>query len=131
MVNDPISDVLTRVKNASNAKHKTLIVHYSGVVASLLEVMKEEGYIKDFEALEIEGKKYLRIQLRYNNNREAYIIGVRRISRPGRRIYADKENLPRVLDGLGTAIISTSKGIMSDKKARKLGVGGEVICFIW
>lgn len=131
MVNDPISDVLTRVKNASNAKHKTLIVQYSGVVASLLEVMKEEGYIKDFEALEIEGKKYLRIQLRYNNNREAYIIGVRRISRPGRRIYADKENLPRVLDGLGTAIISTSKGIMSDKKARRLGVGGEVICFIW
>lgn len=131
MVNDPISDVLIRIKNANNAKHKTLIVPFSNVVSSILEVMKDEGYIKDYEELEIEGKKYLRIQLKYSNSREGYILGVKRISKPGRRIYVNKDNLPRVLDGFGTAIISTSQGIMSDKKARKLGVGGEVICFIW
>lgn len=131
MVNDPISDVLIRIKNASNAKHKTLIVYYSRVIESILQVMKEEGYIKDYEELEIEGKKYLRIQLKYSNSKESYILGVKRISKPGRRIYANKDSLPKVLDGFGTAIISTSQGIISDKKARKLGVGGEVICFIW
>ncbi len=131
MVNDPISDVLIRIKNASNAKHKTLIVYYSRVIESILQVMKEEGYIKDYEELEIEGKKYLRIQLKYSNNKESYILGVKRISKPGRRIYVNKDSLPKVLDGFGTAIISTSQGIISDKKARKLGVGGEVICFIW
>lgn len=131
MVNDPISDVLIRIKNASNAKHKTLIVYYSRVIESILQVMKEEGYIKDYEELEIEGKKYLRIQLKYSNSKESYILGVKRISKPGRRIYANKDSLPKVLDGFGTAIISTSQGIISDKKARKLGVGGEVLCFIW
>lgn len=131
MVNDPISDVLIRIKNASSAKHKTLIVYYSRVIESILQVMKEEGYIKDYEELEIEGKKYLRIQLKYSNSKESYILGVKRISKPGRRIYANKDSLPKVLDGFGTAIISTSQGIISDKKARKLGVGGEVICFIW
>jgi small subunit ribosomal protein S8 len=131
MVNDPISDVLIRIKNASIAKHKSLVVPFSKVVSEILQVVKGEGYIKDFEELEIEGKKYIRIHLKYGNINESYIVGIRRISKPGRRIYANKDRLPKVLDGFGTAIISTSRGIMSDKEARKIGVGGEVICFIW
>lgn len=131
MVNDPISDVLIRIKNASIAKHKSLVVPFSKVVSEILQVVKGEGYIKDFEELEIEEKKYIRIHLKYGNINESYIVGIRRISKPGRRIYANKDRLPKVLDGFGTAIISTSRGIMSDKEARKIGVGGEVICFIW
>ncbi len=131
MVNDPISDVLIRIKNASIAKHKSLVVPFSKVVSEILQVIKGEGYIKDFEELEIEEKKYIRIHLKYGNINESYIVGIRRISKPGRRIYANKDRLPKVLDGFGTAIISTSRGIMSDKEARKIGVGGEVICFIW
>jgi len=131
MVNDPISDVLTKIKNASNAKHKSLLISSSKIVIAILKIMEKEGYIKDFEELEMEGKDVLRINLRYGNDNGGYILGIRRISKPGRRIYVGKDQLPKVLDGFGTAIISTPKGILSDKEARKLGQGGEVICFIW
>jgi len=131
MVNDPISDVLTKVKNAYSAKHKSLLVSSSKMIIAILEVMEKEGYIKGFEELEMEGKNVLRINLRYTNDNGGYILGIRRISKPGRRIYVGKDQLPKVLDGFGTAIISTPKGILSDKEARKLGQGGEVICFIW
>ncbi len=131
MVNDPISDMLIRIKNASNMKHKTLIIPYSNMGKELLKIFKDEGYIENFEEQEIEGKKTLRIYLKYGPNKESYIIGIKRISKPGRRIYVGKDKLPRVLDGLGTAVISTPKGLMTDKEARKVGQGGEIICFIW
>lgn len=131
MVNDPISDVLTRIKNASNAKHKSLLVSSSKTIMAILKIMEGEGYIKDFEELEMEGKRFLRINLKYTNDKGGYILGIKRISKPGRKIYVKKDQLPKVLDGFGTAIISTPKGILSDKEARKLRQGGEVICFIW
>ncbi len=131
MVNDPISDMLIRIKNASNMKHKTLIIPYSNMGKELLKIFKNEGYIENFEEQEIEGKKMLRVYLKYGPNKESYIIGIKRISKPGRRIYVGKDKLPRVLDGLGTAVISTPKGLMTDKEARKVGQGGEIICFIW
>jgi small subunit ribosomal protein S8 len=131
MVNDPISDVLTRIKNASNAKHKSLLVSSSKTIMAILKIMEGEGYIKDFEELEMEGKRFLRINLKYTYDKNGYILGIKRISKPGRKIYVKKDQLPKVLDGFGTAIISTPKGILSDKEARKLGQGGEVICFIW
>jgi small subunit ribosomal protein S8 len=131
MVNDPISDVLIRIKNASNAKHKSLLVPSSKAIITILKIMEKEGYIKNFEELEIEGKDVLRVNLKYGNDKSGYILGIRRISKPGRRIYVGKDQLPKVLDGLGTAIISTPKGVLTDREARKLGEGGEVICFIW
>ncbi len=131
MVNDPISDMLIRIKNASNMKHRSLTVPFSKMGKEILSIIKKEGYIEDFEEQSIEGKNMLRIYLKYGPNKEGYIIGVKRISKPGRRIYVKKDNLPRVLDGFGTAIISTPKGLMTDRDARKAGLGGEVICFIW
>ncbi len=131
MVNDPISDFLVRIKNASNAKHNSLIVSNSKTILAILEILKSGGYIKDFEELEIEGKKALRIHLRYGSHKESYILGIKRISKPGRRIYVKKDQIPKVLDGFGTAIISTPMGIMDDKEAKKQGQGGEVICFVW
>jgi small subunit ribosomal protein S8 len=131
MVNDPISDMLVRIKNASNMKHKSLTIPYSNMGKEVLRIMKSEGYIENFDEQEIEGKKMLRVYLKYGPNKEGYIIGIKRISKPGRRIYAGKDKLPRVLDGLGTAVISTPKGLMTDKEARKAGQGGEVVCFIW
>jgi small subunit ribosomal protein S8 len=131
MFNDTISDVLIRIKNASNAKHKSLLVSSSKTIISILKILEREGYIKDFEEMELEGKNLVRINLKYGNDKNGYILGIRRISKPGRRIYVGKDQLPKVLDGFGTAIISTPKGILTDKEARKLGQGGEVICFIW
>ncbi|MGB9695533.1 MAG: 30S ribosomal protein S8 [Caldisericaceae bacterium] len=131
MVNDPVADLLIRLKNASDAKHKSLTVPSSKMVVSVLKVLKKEGFLKDFEEIEIEGKKYVKIHMRYGSSKEGYILGVKRISKPGRRVYVNRDQLPKVLDGFGTAIISTSKGIMSDKEARTIGLGGEVLCFVW
>ncbi len=131
MVNDPISDMLVRIKNASNMKHNSLTISYSNMGKEVLHIMKKEGYIKNFEEQEIEGKRMIRIHLHYGTSKESYILGIKRISKPGRRIYVGKDKLPRVLDGIGTAVISTPKGLMSDKEARKAGQGGEVVCFIW
>ena len=131
MVNDPISDMLIRIKNASNMYHKSVTLPYTKMGSEILRILKQEGYIDNFEEQTIDNKKMLRIYLRYGPNKEKFIVGVRRISKPGRRIYVGKDRLPRVLDGLGTALISTPKGIMTDREARKAGQGGEVICFIW
>jgi small subunit ribosomal protein S8 len=131
MVNDPVADLLIRLKNASEAKHKSLTVPSSKMVVLVLKVLKKEGFLKDFEEIEIEAKSFVKIHLRYGTSKEGYILGVKRISKPGRRVYVNKDQLPKVLDGFGTAIISTSKGIMSDKDARNIGLGGEVLCFIW
>ncbi len=131
MVNDPVSDLLIRIKNASEAKHKSLVVPSSKMAISILSVLKSEGFIKDFEEIDIEAKKFVKIHLRYSNSKDGYILGIKRISKPGRRVYVGREQLPKVLDGFGTAIISTPKGVMSDKEARNMGVGGEVLCFIW
>jgi small subunit ribosomal protein S8 len=131
MVSDPISDMLIRIKNASNMYHRSVTLPYTKMGSEILKILKREGYIENFEEQLIDNKKMLRIYLRYGPNKEKFILGVRRISKPGRRIYVGKDRLPKVLDGLGTAIISTPKGIMTDKEARKAGQGGEVICFIW
>ncbi|RLD20139.1 MAG: 30S ribosomal protein S8 [Caldiserica bacterium] len=131
MVSDPISDTLIRIKNASTMYHKSLLIPYSNVSRSILDIMKNEGYVGNIEEQEVDGKKMLRIYLKYGNKREKFILGIKRISKPGRRIYVGKDRIPRVLDGFGTAVISTPKGLMTDREARKEGQGGEVICFIW
>jgi len=131
MVSDPISDTLIRIKNASTMYHKSLLIPYSNVSRSILDIMKNEGYVGNVEEQEVDGKKMLRIYLKYGNKREKFILGIKRISKPGRRIYVGKDRIPRVLDGFGTAVISTPKGLMTDREARKEGQGGEVICFIW
>ncbi|WP_157110003.1 30S ribosomal protein S8 [Thermanaeromonas toyohensis] len=128
---DPIADFLTRIRNANMAYHEKVEVPASRVKRAIAEIMKNEGYIKDYEYIEDGKQGILRIYLKYGPNKERVITGLKRISRPGLRIYARKDQLPRVLGGLGIAVISTSKGIMTDKQARREGVGGEVICYIW
>ena len=128
---DPIADMLTRIRNANSAKFKTVDVPASKMKKAIAETLLEEGYIKAFDEIENETQGILRITLKYDEKGNKVIAGLRRISKPGLRIYAAKEELPKVLNGLGTALISTSKGIMTDKKARELGIGGEVLAYIW
>ena len=128
---DPIADMLTRLRNASAAKHETVDMPYSKFKANIAEILKREGYIKDFTAKEAKVGQTLEVTLKYGPNGERSIQGIKRISKPGLRIYAGKDELPRVLGGLGTAVISTSKGVMTDRDARKEGVGGEVMAYIW
>ena len=127
---DPIADMLTRIRNAVKAKHTTVDVPYSKVKAEISNILLKEGFIADMELVENGVHKNIRITLKYKDSKSV-IQGLKRISKPGLRIYAEKEELPRVLNGLGIAIISTSKGIMTDKKARELGIGGEVLAYIW
>ena len=128
-MSDPIADMLTRIRNANSAYHEKVEMPASTVKAAVLNILKEEGFIKNFESVN-EGKT-LKVSLKYGSNKEKVISGIKRISKPGLRVYAKKEELPRVLGGLGIAVISTSKGVMSDKTARKLGLGGEVIAYVW
>ena len=128
---DPIADMLTRIRNANNAKFKTVDVPASKMKKSIAETLVEEGYIKSFEEINDGAQGILRITLKYDENGKKVIAGLKRISKPGLRIYASKDELPKVLNGLGIALISTSKGIVTDKKARELGVGGEVLAYIW
>ena len=128
---DPIADMLTRIRNANDAYHDSVDMPASRVKAAVLTILKNEGFIRNVEQIEVEGHQVLRVSLKYGANREKVIKGLKRISKPGLRTYAGKEELPKVLGGLGIAIISTSKGVVSDKEARKLGVGGEVICYVW
>ena len=129
---DPIADMLTRIRNANTAKHDTVDVPASKMKISIAEILLEEGYIKSFEIEEVGGFKNIHITLKYGKDKNTKIItGLKRISKPGLRVYAGKEDLPRVLGGLGTAIISTNKGVLTDKEARKENVGGEVLAFIW
>jgi len=129
---DPIADMLTRIRNANTAKHDTVDVPASKMKISIAEILLKEGYIKSFEIEEVGGFKNIHITLKYGKDKNTKIItGLKRISKPGLRVYAGKEDLPSVLGGLGTAIISTNKGVLTDKEARKENVGGEVLAFIW
>lgn len=130
-VTDVIADMLTRIRNAGNAKHETVDIPSSKIKASIADILLEEGYIKEVVKIDDGRQGILRITLKYTPTKKHVISGIRRISKPGLRVYAKKDELPRVLGGLGIAIISTSKGIMTDKKARKLGVGGEVLAYVW
>ena len=128
---DPIADMLTRIRNANDAYHATVDMPASKMKAAVLTILKDEGFVKNVEQVEVENHPTLRVSLKYGANREKVIKGLKRISKPGLRVYADKENLPKVLGGLGTAILSTNQGVITDKEARKLGVGGEVLAFVW
>ena len=130
-ITDPIADMLTRIRNANNAKHDTVDVPASNMKKSIAQILLDEGYIKAFEVIENGTQGTIKVTLKYSANKEKAISGLRRVSKPGLRVYAGADELPRVLKGLGIAIISTSKGIMTDKKARELHVGGEVLAFIW
>ena len=128
---DPIADMLTRIRNANVVKHETVDVPASNMKKELARILLEEGFIRGYDVIE-EGKQgIIRIQLKYGQTGERVISGLKRISKPGMRVYADKHEVPRVLNGLGISIISTSKGILTDKQARKENVGGEVICYVW
>ncbi len=132
MTSDPIADMLTRIRNANTAKHDTVDVPASKMKISIAEILLKEGYIKKFDMVDVDGIKMIHITLKYGADKNDKIIsGLKRISKPGLRIYAGKEELPKVLGGLGIAIISTNKGVMTDKEARKENVGGEVLAFIW
>lgn len=131
VMTDPIADMLTRIRNANNAKHESVDVPASNIKKSLAEILLGEGYIKGFDFIEDGKQGILRIELKYGENKTKVITGIKRISKPGLRVYANTEEIPRVLGGLGIAILSTSKGIITDKEARKNNVGGEVICYVW
>ena len=128
---DPIADMLTRIRNANSAKFKTVDIPASKMKRSIAEILFNEGYIKSYEEISNENQGILRISLKYTEKGKKVISGLKRISKPGLRIYAAKDELPRVLNGLGIALISTSKGVMTDKEARNAGVGGEVLAYIW
>ena len=131
VMTDPIADMLTRIRNANSALHETVEIPASKMKAAVLAILKDEGFVKEVETIENEKHATLKVTLKYGFNNEKVITGIKRISKPGLRVYAKKEELPRVLGGLGIAVISTSKGIMSDKQARKEGLGGEVIAYVW
>lgn len=128
---DPIADMLTRIRNANSAKHKTVDVPASKMKTAIAEILFKEGYIKSFELISNENQGIIRITLKYDEKGTRVIDGIKRISKPGLRVYAGKEELPRVLNGLGIAIISTSKGLKTDKEAREAGMGGEVLAYVW
>ena len=128
---DTIADMLTRIRNALIARHDSVDVPASTTKKAIAKILKEEGYIKDFEIIEDGVKKTIRISLKYGPNKQRVIVGIKRISRPGLRVYARKDELPKVLGGLGVAIVSTSRGVMTDREARKQGVGGEVLAYVW
>ena len=128
---DTIADMLTRIRNALTAKHDSVEVPASTVKKAIAQILLDEGYIKGFEVTEDGIRKNLKIQLKYGPNKQRVIVGLKRISRPGLRVYARKDEIPKVLGGMGVAIISTSRGIMTDREARKQGIGGEVLAYIW
>ena len=130
-ITDPVADMLTRIRNANTAKHESVDVPASNLKKAIAQILLDEGYIKSFEIVEDGTQGIIRIQLKYLANKEKVISGLRRVSKPGLRVYAGAEELPRVLKGLGIAIISTSKGVMTDKAARAAHVGGEVLAFVW
>lgn len=131
MVTDPIADMLTRIRNALTARHDFTDMPASTLKIALAEVLKKEGYIKDFEVRTEGSRKNVRIHLAYADSREPVIMGLQRVSKPGLRVYAAKKEIPRVYGGLGIAILSTPEGVMTGKEARSRGVGGEVLCYVW
>ena len=131
-MSDPIADMLTRIRNANTAKHDTVDVPASKMKIAIADILVDEGYIAKYDLVEDGAFKTIHITLKYGADKnEKVISGLKRISKPGLRVYANTEDIPKVLGGLGTAIISTNKGVVTDKEARKLGVGGEVLCFVW
>ena len=128
---DPIADMLTRLRNANSAYHDSVTMPYSKLKAHISEILQQEGYIASWSVADAEVGKSLTVNLKYGPNRERSIAGIRRISKPGLRVYAKSTNLPRVLGGLGVAILSTSSGLLTDRQANKKGVGGEVLAFVW
>lgn len=130
-ITDPVADLLTRVRNASSAKHPSVDVPGSNLKKAIANILVEEGYVKGLQFIEDDKQGVIRITLKYTETGAAVISGLRRVSKPGLRIYSNRENMPKVLKGLGTAIISTSKGVMTDKAARANNVGGEVLAFVW
>jgi small subunit ribosomal protein S8 len=130
-MSDVIADMLTRIRNANSAKHATVDIPASNMKKAIAEILVEEGYVKSYEVIEDGKQGTIRVTLKYQANKQKVIRGLKRVSKPGLRIYAGCEDMPKVMNGLGIAIVSTSKGIMTDKKARALKVGGEVLCFVW
>ena len=130
-ITDPVADMLTRIRNANNAKHETVDVPASNMKKSIAQILLDEGYIKSFQIVDDGTQGTIRIALKYNAGKEKVISGLRRVSKPGLRVYVGADELPSVLRGLGIAIVSTSKGVMTDKKARAAHVGGEVLAFVW
>jgi small subunit ribosomal protein S8 len=131
MLTDPIADMLTRIRNANKALQETATMPNSRVKEEIARLLKEEGYIRDFRVEQGEHYNTLVVELKYGRGRERVITNLKRVSKPGRRIYARKDRMPRVLGGMGTAILSTSSGVMTSRSAQERGIGGEVICFIW
>jgi len=130
-MSDPIADMLTRIRNANVVRHERLELPASKLKNEIADILKREGYVRDYEVIEDNKQGVLRIFLKYGDNRERVITGLKKISKPGLRVYAKADEVPRVLNGLGTAIVSTSKGVLSDKEARSQAVGGEVLAYIW
>jgi small subunit ribosomal protein S8 len=128
---DPVADMLTRIRNANKALQETVAMPSSNLKAEIARLLKEEGYVKDFRIEKGESFDTLVIELKFGRNRERVITDLKRVSKPGRRVYARKDRLPRVLGGMGTAILSTSSGLVTSRRAQELGVGGEVVCFVW
>ncbi len=131
VLTDPIADMLTRIRNASSVKHESVDIPGSKFKIEVAKILKDEGFIREYKFIEDDKQGYLRIYLKYSSQRERVISGIKRISKPGLRVYANKDEIPRVLGGLGIAILSTSQGVMTDKTARKNSVGGEVVCYVW
>ena len=131
VMTDPIADLLTRIRNANIVRHKIVEVPSSNIKKAILNIMLQEGYIKDLEEYTDGSVNMIRFSMKYTENKQRVITGLKRISKPGLRVYCRKEEIPKVLNGLGIAVISTSNGIVTDREARKLGVGGEVLCYIW
>ena len=130
-ISDPIADMLTRIRNAILARHNSVVLPSSKIKVNIAQILREEGYIEDYSVQEQVPQNTLTIQLRYKRRNEAAIQGLKRVSRPGRRQYKDTRDLPKVRNGLGIAILSTSQGVMSDKQAREKHIGGEVLCYVW
>mgnify|MGYP002622821238 CR=1 FL=1 len=131
VMTDPIADMLTRIRNANSVYHDKVEIPGSKIKEAIAVILKDEGFIKDFEVIEDNKQNVIKVSLKYGANREKVISGLKRISKPGLRVYSKKDQLPKVLGGLGIAIISTSKGLMTDKEARKAGLGGEVLAYVW
>lgn len=131
VMTDPIADLLTRIRNANSVNHDKVEIPASKTKAAIVEILKAEGFIRDFVVISDSKQGVIRVNLKYGPNREKVISGIKRISKPGLRVYSSKDQLPRVLGGLGVAVISTSQGMMTDKTARKAGLGGEIIAYVW
>lgn len=130
-ITDPIADMLTRIRNALTVKQETVMVPVSNMKVALADILLREGYIKSYKVVKEDKFDSIKIVLKYTSDKKSVISGLKRISKPGLRVYAAKDEIPKVLDGLGIAIVSTSGGVMTDKEARKAGLGGEVLCFVW